>query len=104
MLFDSLVTIGGVVVGIITILVLVYIILSAEQRNPAGDQAQGRYPVTNEELLALTSAIYPYPEYSYFPALAFSTEPQAVVQATPPMLHSPVLSLYRERQEAIQPA
>ena len=106
MLLDSLSTIGGVVTGITLILVLVYTVLSAEQRKPAGNRGQSERhsPVVDEDLLYLTSSIYPYPEYSYFPVLAFSTEPQAVVQSTPPMLHAPVLPLYRERQEAIQPA
>lgn len=104
MLLNSILTVGGVAVGISMILVLVYIVLSAEQRKPAGEQAQGRYPAVDDELLALTSSVYPYPEYTFFPVLAFSTEPQVVVQPTTPLLHTPVLAFYQERQEAIQPA
>ena len=104
MLFNSLVPIGGVAVGIMLILVLVYIILSAEAHKTAGEQAQGEspYPLTNDELLYLTSSVYPYPEYTYFPTLAFSMEPQAVAQ--PPLVHpAPGFALYHDRREAIQP-
>lgn len=106
MLLESLYPIGGVVAGITSILVLVYIILSTEQRNPAGrhTQSEQRSPAVDDELLYLTSSVYPHPAYTYFPVLPFSTEPQALVQSTLPAFHPPVLSLYREQQEAIQPA
>lgn len=108
MLLDSLSTISGVVTGITIILGLVYIVLADEQRKETDKQAQGeRYSpalAIDDELLSLTSSIYPYPEYSYFPVLAFSTEPQALVQSTQQAPHTSVLPLYRERQEAIQPA
>lgn len=106
MLLDSLLPVGAAAVGISLLMVFIYYILSAEPGQPTEPDgpAWSHHPVLDDDLLYLTSAMVPYPEYAYFPVPPLSLQWQEVTHPVQSTTTFAGLPLHLERQEAIQPA